>query len=332
MADIPPYGSDDCVLPFRIEGTDFRGQIVRLGASVNAVLSAHAYPPPVSGMLGEALVLAIMLGSALKFAGKLILQVQSDGPVSMLVVDYRTEGFVRGYAQVNQDKWANRFGSPGDTAKSGASQPAFGDLLGDGHFAITVDQGLKKDRYQGIVALVGDSLGDCAQAYFSQSEQVSTKIKLAIAQLIEPGAATTWRAGGLLLQSMPSSEPQSDKNDEKHDDDWRRADALLMTVEDHELLDPRLTSEKLLYRLFHEDGARVFKPKPVAFSCSCDRDSILGLLMSFPKDERREMVEPDGQIRVRCEFCSSLYAFEPESVERRLQIPSHEVKPMAAPK
>lgn len=319
MADIPSYGSDDCVLPFRIEGTDFRGQVVRLGASVNSVLSAHTYPPPVSGMLGEALVLAIMLGSALKFVGKLILQVQSDGPISMLVVDYRTEGFVRGYAQVNQDKWLGRFGSHGDAAKSGEPQPVFGDLLGDGHFAITVDQGLKKDRYQGIVTLAGDSLGDCAQAYFSQSEQVLTKIKLAVAQLIEPGGGGTWRAGGLLLQSMPPAEPQPDKDGEKHDDDWPRANALLTTAEDHELLDPRVTSEKLLYRLFHEDGVRVFKPKPVTFSCSCDRDSILGLLMSFPKDERQKMVEPDGQIRVRCEFCSSLYEFEPESVEQRLR-------------
>ncbi len=316
MTDIPSYGSDDYVLPFRIEETDFRGQIVRLGASVEAVLSAHAYPAPVSAVLGEALVLAIMLGSALKFVGKLILQVQSDGPVSMLVVDYRTEGFVRGYARVNEDRWADRFGTNGGAAQSDVPQPAFSDLFGDGHFAITVDQGIEMERYQGIVALAGNSLSDCAQAYFSQSEQVLTKIKLAVAQLIEPGAATTWRAGGLLLQSMPSPMPHSDTDGTKHDDDWERANALLMTTEDHELLDPRLTSEKLLYRLFHEDGVRVFKSKPVAFSCSCDHESVLRLLMSFPEDERQQMVEADGQISVRCEFCSSLYRFEPDSLEQ----------------
>lgn len=300
MAQRDHAPTDDKVISFRIEGTDFRGQIVKLGDAVDQVLSRHDYSAPVSKLLGEALVLTALLGASLKFDGKLILQIQGDGPVRLLVCDYATDGFLRGYARVDDKKGELR------------EQAPLSDLLGKGHLALTVDQGLDKERYQGIVALEGDTLADCALGYFAQSEQIPTLLSLSVAELFIPGESKAWRAGGLLVQLLPGDDDINSAIDQPNDD-WDRISAFMTTIEKHELIDPLLTSQDLLYRLFHEDGVRVFAPKHVAFSCSCNREKIGRLLQTFGVEERQDMLE-DNLIKVRCEFCNTSYEFDPETL------------------
>ncbi len=300
MAQHDLVPSDDKVISFRIEGTDYRGQIVKLGDAVDQVLSRHDYSSPVSKLLGEALVLTALLGTSLKFNGKLILQIQGDGPVRLLVCDYVTDGYLRGYARVN------------DTGSPLNEQAQFSDLLGKGHLALTVDQGLDKERYQGIVALEGDTLAECALGYFAQSEQIPTLLSLSVAELFIPGETKTWRAGGLVVQSLPGDDDNNSLIDQPNDD-WDRISAFMDTIEAHELIDPMLTSQDLLFRLFHEDGVRVFEPKHVAFSCSCNREKIEQLLQTFNMEERQDMLE-DNLIKVRCEFCNTSYEFDPETL------------------
>ena len=304
---------DDTVLPFSIENTDVRGRIVRLGPALDAALANHEYAEPVSALLGEALVLAVLLGSSIKFDGRLILQAQGDGPLSMLVADYRSEGSLRGYAQVNAERWNAMFGDASTTQPE--TTPGFRDLLGSGHFAITLDPRLKKDRYQGIVELTGATLAECAKGYFVQSEQVPTDIRIAVARRLTPGREPTWRAGGLMLQSLPENMRTSDRDENRRGEEWTNATILGASVEAHELTDPALPPEDVLYRLFHENGVRVYPSSSVGFACSCDGDDILKLLATFPADDQTTMVEDDGRIHVRCEFCGSRYAFDPKSVE-----------------
>ena len=301
MSDTITAPSDDKVISFRIEGTAFRGQILKLGDAVEQVLARHDYPVPVSLLLGEALVLTAILGASLKFEGKLILQIQGDGPVRMLVCDYLTDGSLRGYARVDEDK---------EFPNERVSVPG---LIGKGYLALTVDQGLDKERYQGIVALDGDTLEACALAYFAQSEQIPTLLKLSIAELFVPGGSKSWRAGGLIVQMMPGEEREKMALSGTSSDDWERISAFVKTTEDHELIDPTLSSQDLLYRLFHEEGVRVFQPKKVAFSCGCSHQKIRNLLETFSQEDRQEMLE-DGVIKVRCEFCNESYEFDPATL------------------
>jgi molecular chaperone Hsp33 len=315
-----PIAVDDTALPFEVSALDVRGRIVRLGPAIDDILDKHDYPAPVAKLTAEAVVLATMLGSALKFDGRFIMQTQTDGPVRMLVVDYMTEGHVRACARFDQAAVARAI-------ETGDDKP--GALLGQGHLAMTIDQGADMNRYQGLVPLNGGSLEDAAHEYFLRSEQIPTRVKLAVAEEFragEGGARRRWRAGGVMLQFLPRSQERArqdlDPGDvpdgvnlqpATEDDAWIEARALVDTVEDIELIDPDISSERLAYRLFNERGVRVFDTLPVAAKCSCSRDAVETMLKNFGQDDRDHMVE-DGRIKVTCEFCSTEYAFQPEDV------------------
>jgi molecular chaperone Hsp33 len=313
--------ADDTALPFEVAALDLRGRVVRLGPAVDAILQRHAYPAPVAKLLGEAIVLTALLGSALKFEGRFILQTKSDGPVGMLVVDYTTPGKVRACARFDAERVAAAMAS-GD-AKPGA-------LLGSGHLAMTIDQGPDMSRYQGLVALEGQDLEHVAHEYFLRSEQIPTRVRLAVGEELsagEGGARHRWRAGGLLLQFLPKAperarQPDLDPGDAPQgtashavaeDDAWVEGRSLVATVEDLELLDPDISAERLVYRLFHERGVRVFRDIVLQAECSCSREGVSNMLKSFSQDDRDHMVE-NGVITVTCEFCSASYAFEPAAV------------------
>jgi molecular chaperone Hsp33 len=317
-----PISEDDTILPFEVPALDLRGRVVRLGPAVDEILARHDYPAPVAKLLGEAIVLASLLGSSLKFEGRFILQTQTDGPVRMLVVDFVTPDRVRACARFDESRL---------DAAIADGKTDVGALLGHGHLAMTIDQGPQMNRYQGLVALQGGSLEDAAHEYFLRSEQIPTRVRLAVAEELrrgENGAGHRWRAGGILLQFLPKATERMRQADldpgdapegtEKHvvpeDDAWVEGRALVETVEAVELIDPSLSSEALLYRLFHERGVRVFKSVPVNAQCSCSRENVASMLRSFSQDDRDYMVQ-DGKIQVTCEFCNAGYDFRPEDVE-----------------
>jgi len=298
-------------LPFRIEGQNVNGRAVKLNSLASDVLLRHDYPEAVSRLLGEALVLASMLGTMLKFDGRFILQLQGNGPISMLMADYTPEdnglGGLRGFAQFDEAALA--------TALKAGKPPMA--LLGDkAHMAFTVDQGADMERYQGIVPLEGDTLADAALGYFERSEQIGTALKLAAAPLLLPGGKTEWRAGGIVVQQMAATggvvdiETPPEGDPERVDDDWNRLEILLQTTEDSELLDSDVSGEALAFRLFHEDGVRVFEPRGLTFACPCTRQRVLNMLAGLSENDRTEMQAQDN-VEVRCEFCNENYVFEP---------------------
>lgn len=314
---IGPAG-DDSVRPFVVETLDVRGRVIQMGPALDAILARHDYPPPVSRLLAEAIVLAVLLGSSLKIDGRFTLQTETGGPVDMLVVDYRTTGAIRAYARFDQERVA-RFEA------EGAATP--GALLGKGTLAMTIDQGTHASRYQGVVPLEGESLEEVAHAYFRQSEQIPTRVRLAVAEMHarEGGAIRhSWRAGGLLVQFLPEASermrqpdlpggdaPQGASNAVfSEDDSWVEARALAATIQDDELTDPALPVENLLFRLFNERGVRVFRAAGVRDQCSCSREKVSGVLSNFTAEEITESTE-DGAISVTCEFCGTKYDFDP---------------------
>ena len=315
---VAPAG-DDASLPFEVAALDVRGRAIQMGPTLDAILSGHGYPDPVSKLLAEALVLTVLLGASLKFDGKFILQTDTDGPVDMLVADYHTDGALRGYARFDADRVAS-------AEKEGLKDPS--GLLGKGALAMTIDQGPEMSRYQGIVPLDGGTLEEAGHVYFRQSEQIPTRIRLAVAELHdrdEDGTMRkTWRAGGLIVQFLPQASSRMTPADlpggdvpegieigpVDEDDAWVEAQSLAATIEDHELTDPAVPSERLLYRLFHERGVRVFAATPVINRCSCSRDKVAGLLGSFSAEEIAESID-NGEILVTCEFCGTKYRFDP---------------------
>lgn len=305
---------DDAVLPFDVDALDLRGRLTRLGPALDDVLTKHDYPAPVGKLLGEAIVLTTLLGSALKFDGRFILQTQTDGPVSFLIVDFQAPDRLRAYARY-------------DAARLKEGQDS-GALLGKGHLAMTIDQGQDMSRYQGMVALDGGTLEDAAHEYFLRSEQIPTRVRLAVGEEWRGGEGERprhrWRAGGMLLQFLPKA-PERARQADLHpgdapegvathtvaeDDAWVEGQSLIATVEDIELIDPDLSGERLLYRLFHERGVRVFAPLPLRAQCSCSREAVSSMLKSFSPQDRADMVK-DGRVVVTCEFCSSVYQFTP---------------------
>lgn len=289
-----PERTDDMVLPFQVESARLRGRLVRLGPAADTILRRHAYPDEVLSLLGEAMALAAVLANALKFEGTFTLQTRGDGPVPMLAVDHRSNGHLRAYANINRPALA----ALGIEPKAPVPR-----LLGSGHLAFTVDQGEGSDRYQGIVELSGATLADCAHAYFQQSEQIGAGIRLA-AGIVPDG---TWRAGALMIQRLPPASSLAD--DDAADDDWRRVLALQGSLTREELLDPALKPNNLLYRLFHEEGVRVWAAKPLDPGCTCSRKRVRKLLRSFPRAELLAMVV-DGRITATCEFCTAVYGFD----------------------
>ena len=316
---VSDVGLDDQVIPFAVEALDVRGSIVRLGTSINRILDQHAYPPSVARLVGEATALTVLLGSSLKFEGRFQLQTRSNGPIDMLVVDFDAPDRVRAFARFNANRLA-------EAEAAGETSPA--QLLGHGHLALTIEQGAEISRYQGVVALEGQSLEEAAHQYFRQSEQIPTLVRLAVAQSVT-GSGTSWRAGGLIVQFMPTSPDRQRQADlppgdapegatsltVDEDDAWAEAKALAGTTEDHELVDPMLSSERLLYRLFHERGVTVFDGQPVRDACRCSQERIETMLRNFTKQERTDMIGDDGRISVTCEFCSVTREFDPLAFE-----------------
>lgn len=313
-----PESGDDTVVPFTLDKLDTRGRSVRLGEALDTILNRHNYPAPVARLLGEAVVLAALIGSSLKFEGKFIMQTQTDGPVNLIVVDFDAPDGLRGYARFDHDALLR-------AAEAGRTKPS--ELLGNGHLAMTIDQGAHTERYQGIVALQGNSLEEVAHTYFMQSEQIPTQVRLAVAEFTKKGDHRPhWRAGGVLIQHLPEhgmshmadlpgdgdfSNPETADQRFFEADGWNEAKIHLATVDDLELADPDLSSERLLFRLYHETGVRVFTPLPVLERCTCSADRIEDMLAtSFTAEDREEMAV-DGEIEVVCEFCSTAYHFNP---------------------
>lgn len=294
----------DRCLPFEIEGADVRGQIVRLHHSIDRVLKQHNYPPQVSVFVGEILALAVMLGVSLKFKGRLSLQTRSDGPISMVVADFFTPGTVRAYARYDEARVAESV----ETADG--RRLTVPELLGKGQFTLVIDQGADTELYQGIVALEGDSITDCAATYFQQSEQIATSLKVAVSEVFS-AEGQSWTAGALMIQHLPKSGEGKKERGDTAAENWNRVNILMATTQDHELTDPSLSSQDLLYRLFHEDGVRAFDPVNVEPGCTCGAQKVKGVLDGFDPAELGDMVV-DGKIAVTCEFCNSTYDFRPD--------------------
>src|SRR6201988_1143340 len=304
---------DDTVLPFEVNALDLRGRLTRLGPALDDILTKHDYPAPVGKLLGEAIVLTTLLGTSLKFEGRFILQTRTDGPVSFLVVDFKSPDRLGAYARFDAKR-----------LKDGQTS---GELLGKGHLAMTIEQGADMSRYQGLVALEGGNLEDAAHEYFLRSEQIPTRVRLAVGEEFRGGDGPRhrWRGGGMLMQFLPKA-PERARQPDLHpgdapegvvahlmaeDDAWVEGQSLISTVEDVELIDPDLSGERLLSRLFHERGVRVFAPLPLRAKCSCSREAVSAMLASFAPNDRADMVK-DGKVVVTCEFCSSVYEFTPQ--------------------
>jgi molecular chaperone Hsp33 len=297
-AGVPdPSRTDDLVATFSMDGAPVRGRVVRIAAAaLDPILRRHEYPRPVAMLLGEALSLAALVGSLLKVDGKLTVQAQGSGPVTLLVAEHNA-GALRGYARLTHGAAiAEQHRLPPKT------------LLGEGHLVLTLDRGGDAPAYQGMVALEGDTLAECAEAYFLTSEQTETSIALAVGEAHERDGAT-WRAGGLLMQKVAADQARGDPAE-----DWNRASILFATVRDDELIDPDLPADRLLYRLFHEERVRMAEPQALVERCTCDEERLVGVMKQFPPDELRELVEPDGLLHAKCQFCARKYLIAPTRV------------------
>ena len=299
-----PVVDDDLIQPFQIDASHLRGRLVRLGSTLDEILGRHDYPLPVAQVLGELLTLAVTLSAALKYEGIFTLQIKGDGPVTMMVAAVTSVGDVRGYAQFDAEKLKKVM------AALQPNQVPY--LLGKGYLAFTVDQGDDTERYQGIVDLVGATMAECVQHYFRQSEQLDTGIQLAVAPQV--GEQTRWRAGALMIQRLPTEDapPLADPGSAA-EDDWRRTMLLLASCTPDELLSPDLPAHDLLYRLFHEEGVRVYNPGTVRFSCRCTRERVENVLKSLPRSEVEDL-KVNGHIAATCEFCNTTYDFGDEDL------------------
>ena len=300
---MPDSRTDDIVQPFQIDPFRLRGRLVRLGPALDRILTRHDYPAPVATLLGEAIALAISLSGALKYEGVFTLQTKGDGPIRLLVADVTTAGAVRGYAQFDPEKLAQL------DLDAGSSVPR---LLGAGYLALTVDQGEHTERCQGIVALEGATLAECVHHYFRQSEQVEAGIKVAVGQHRDADGQLRWRGGTLMIERLPK-DGGADAAREAEDEGWRRAMVLMATGTSEELLDPDLTPEALLFRLFHEDGVRAYRPHALAAQCRCSRERVERMLAALPPPDLVDLAV-EGKLVVTCEFCNATYSFDEETV------------------
>jgi molecular chaperone Hsp33 len=293
---------DNVVQPFRLEKSNVRGRMVRLGASLAEMMAQHKYPPPVAALLSEVVTLCLLLAGMFKFEGIFTLQIKGNGPIRMLVADVTSRGEMRAYAGFDAAAVKKAAKRKKDVANN------YYHLLGrKGYIAFTVDQGSVDDRYQGIVELKGHSIVDAVQHYLTQSEQVKTSFRIAV----HPQDAQ-WRTGAIMIQQLPDE--NAAKGGEVNIEDWTRAVMLLSTCTDGEMLSPSLASADVLYRLFHEDGVRVYSPTHVRFKCRCSRDKVLNILRTIPRRELEEVCEKEGRVSIKCEFCSEEYFFAREQL------------------
>lgn len=302
---------DDIAAVFELENRPVRGRIVRLGPVIDDIIGAHDYPEAVAELVGEAVLLALLIGESLKFDGRLIIQasgsntnpgqIEGAGPVFFVVADYVPSEGVRGFAKFDRD-------AVQAVTDEHGPRPGADKLLGAGTFAMTLDQGPGMEPYQGVVAIEGSSLARSAEHYFFQSEQVPTRFKLATGQHSSE-TGTHWRAGGAILQKLAGDDVRSSDME-----DFNHALALFDTTDASELLDPDISAGRLLYRLFHEDGVRVHAGREVTKRCTCERQRLARILASFPDDDRDHMSE-NGVVVMTCEYCNRDWRFEPEEIE-----------------
>ncbi|WP_299139767.1 Hsp33 family molecular chaperone HslO [uncultured Tateyamaria sp.] len=309
---------DDTVLPFQLDASDMRGRVARLDGVLDGILKQHDYPPQVEALVAEMALLTALIGQTIKLRWKLSLQVQSKGPVRMIATDYygpENEGDaarIRAYASYDADRLTD--GAPFDQ-------------VGEGYFAIMIDQGQGMTPYQGITPLAGGSLAACAEAYFAQSEQLPTRFQLSFGRSMEPGVAEHWRAGGIMLQHMPKASPLMAKGegtgeileaddllDGDASDNWNRVNILLDTVDEIELIGPQLSPSDILVRLFHEETPRVYDTQPVRFGCTCSEDRVRQSLSIYSARDIETMTTDDGRVTADCQFCGAHYNLDPKSV------------------
>ena len=299
---------DNCAF-FHIENGAFRGRLVRLDKVINTILQKHQYPLPVSAIVAESTALAIILASALKYDGLFTLQIQGNGPVSLVVVDVTSEGKVRACARFNEE----RIQKSQELRKTvGQIEPA-PHLLGEGHLAFTVDQGPDTQLYQGIVDLQGKTLTECALRYFKQSEQIETDIQLFMHA--PQGEGKDWYAAGIMLQKLPEIGGKVHL-DENLDDKWQEAKIFLESLKENEVFDSELSTEEILTRLYHANNLVLSKKVDYQFGCRCSREKLRTTLMTFKPEEIDEMVE-DGKITATCHFCSEQYVYTRDELRKQ---------------
>lgn len=312
---------DDTVLPFQLDRSDIRGRVVRLDGVLQQVLKQHAYPTQIEALVAEAALLTSLIGQMIKLRWKLSLQIRGSGPVRMIATDYYgpTEdgqpARIRAYA-----------GFEADDLLPGADPFS---LIGDGYFAILIDQGEGTVPYQGITPIAGGSLSACAETYFAQSEQLPTRFSLSFGQSQMPGQPAAWRGGGVMLQHMPKASPfvaaeegsgegglltHGDILAGDEGENWNRANLLLDTVDQLELIGPTVQPTELLVRLFHEEGPRVFDAQPIRFGCSCSADHVRKSLSIYPAEDIADMTTPEGIVTADCQFCGAHYEFDPQTL------------------
>ncbi len=306
MSGAPP----DLLLAFQIGAGAVRGRLVRLGPAVESILAGHDYPVPVGRLLAETLALAAVLAGSLKYDGIFTLQAQGDGPVSLVVADVTSAGHLRGYARFDPARL--------DSVLAGDPDPAdpVPVLLGGGHLAFTVDQGPDTQRYQGIVALEGGTMAECARLYFRQSEQLDTAVTLSARP---PAGGGAWRAAALMVQRMPADLPGhpillADEAEEG----WRRAVILMSSITAAELHDDAIEPAHLLWRLYHAEDLRTFPAQPLEARCRCSRDKVARALRFIAPAELDDLADSAGRVVVTCEFCRSAYAFDRDDPARVL--------------
>lgn len=312
---------DDTVLPFQLDASDIRGRVARLDGVLEQVLKQHDYPPLIEGLVAEMALLTALIGQTVKLRWKLSLQVRGSGPARLIATDYYgptddgQPARIRAYASYDADAL--------DHEADAFSQ------IGQGYFAILIDQGEGMTPYQGITPIAGGSLASCAETYFAQSEQLPTRFALTYGQSQLPGQGTHWRAGGVMLQHMPKASPfaageggsgeegllqATDILNDDEGENWTRANTLLDTVEEIELIGPSVAPTDLLVRLFHEEGPRVFDPQPVKFGCSCSEDKVRQSLSIYSAKEIGTMITDEGTVTADCQFCGAHYVFAPETL------------------
>lgn len=306
----------DHVLPFQLDALGVRGRLVRLGPALDTIIERHGYPIAVARPLAEAMVLCATLATSLKYDGIFTLQITGDGPIRLLVTDLTNDGALRGYAQFDSWKLAVALGA----GKHEAPEGYVPRLFGRGRLAFTVDQGQDTQRYQGVVPLEGATLTDCAHTYFRQSEQLPTGIKIAAHREEHDGPngkEARWRAAALMVQQMPEFDAgRIDVDRDQREEDFRKAVVLMASATDREMLDPALPADTLLYRLFHEDRPRRFEPRPFTARCRCSRERIDRVLRSIKRSELDDLRDSHGRVAVKCEFCSTEYAYDDGDLDR----------------
>ena len=318
MTDANISGWDDTVLPFQLDNSDMRGRIARLDTALAGILEQHDYPPVVEALVAEMALLTALIGQTIKLRWKLQLQVQSKGPVRMIATDYygpEKEGDparIRAYASYDADRLTD--GAPIDQ-------------IGEGYFAVMIDQGKGMVPYQGIAPLSPESLSKSAEGYFAQSEQLPTRFELSFGKSTTADAPEHWRAGGVMLQHMPKASPFAaqgegtgeamrpvDLLEDDEKENWTRVNVLLDTVDDLELIGPTLDPSDVLLRLFHEERPRVFDKQRVHFGCTCSEDRVRQSLSIYSAKDITTMTTEAGRVTADCQFCGAHYDMDPLSV------------------